>query len=86
MFCQITLRSAYCFLISQHNFQVIIKDVIVLLDIHLFIHPVYKYLLSACCILCQRQRARDLKIKQFISLSSWSLLVLVETDKKSTCK
>lgn len=36
MFCTITQRNPYYFLIPQHVFQVNIKEVIVLLDVHLY--------------------------------------------------
>lgn len=36
MFCTITQRNPYYFLISWHIFQVNIKEIIVLLDVHLY--------------------------------------------------
>lgn len=36
MFCTITQRNPYYILIPQHIFQVNIKEVIVLLDVHLY--------------------------------------------------
>lgn len=36
MFRKISQRSPYYFLVSQHIFQVSIKEVLVLLDVHLY--------------------------------------------------